>query len=212
MGAPIVRLLTGSLGRSCRLDVARGAEHFAGFEEGGMVISFWHDRSILAAQVLRHELMRRGIDLTLLVSQSRDGELMDRLARGWGIATVRGSASRGGTSGLRKIYRRLRAGSSPVMTPDGPRGPKNVFKIGVAVLSQMAERPVLPMGIAVSRSWKLRSWDQLLVPKPFARVVVLVGEPVTVPRGLDDDELEAMRIRLETTLDALTHEAERSAR
>ncbi len=217
--ATLARLVVGVIGRTCRIEVAQGADRIddllgAGGESGAAppaILSFWHERTILGAYFFRRHLVQRGLDTTVLISQSRDGELVARLAHQWGFAHVRGSATRGGSAALRAIYRAVRRGSSPVMIPDGPHGPPHVFKVGVAVLSQMSERPILPMAFAASRAWRIRSWDRLFIPKPFSRLVIAAGTPYTVPRNLAEDELEGERKRLEQLLDDVTDAADRAA-
>lgn len=202
------------LRRTWRLEVVSGADRLeAVLQRGGPVIlSFWHDRSFAAAHLILARLLPGGLGVTLLSSRSRDGELVARLARRLKLPVVRGSASRGGREALTGTYRMIvRHRSSPVMIPDGPRGPAYEFKAGVLVLAQMSQAPILPLGFAASRSWNLRSWDRMVVPKPFSRVVVAVGEPERVPRDLSPAELEAGRRRWEERLDALTREAEQAA-
>jgi len=205
--------VVGLLARTWRLEVVSGREPLGAFVEGRrpMVLSFWHNRSIAAVPFVRRWLVGRGVDVTLLASQSRDGELVTRIARGWRVRIVRGSATRGGRSAIRQIYRTIvRDGSSPIMIPDGPHGPIYEFKVGVAVIAQMAEAPILPLGFAAERAWRLRSWDRLIVPKPFSKVAIVVGEPRAVARDLGSDELETERQRLEALLDELTDRAEKS--
>lgn len=213
LGAWLARLIVGAIGRTCRVEVVEGGERLddlLGRGGGGSgiappaILSFWHERAILAAYVFRRHLVARGLDVTVLISHSRDGELVAHLARQWGFAHVRGSASRGGSAALRAIYRALRRGSSPVMIPDGPRGPARTFKVGVAVLSQMAERPIVPMAFAAERAWRIGSWDRLFIPRPMSRIAVAVGAPHTVARDLEAEALEAERLRLEQALDSIT--------
>jgi lysophospholipid acyltransferase (LPLAT)-like uncharacterized protein len=205
--ALVIRLVVRALVQTWRLDIrgdrsalerlCRGDEPF--------VLSFWHDRSPLAAGLLLRHILGR-IPVTLLASQSRDGELVARIARPWGVSIVRGSASRGGREAIRQIYRQLvHERSSPILIPDGPRGPQYHYKVGVVVLAQMSGAAILPLGFASTRAWRLRSWDRMLVPKPFARVMVWVGAPQSVPR---DVELEMERQRLESHLTEVTARAE----
>jgi lysophospholipid acyltransferase (LPLAT)-like uncharacterized protein len=179
-------------------------------ERRSVILSFWHNRSFLAAHVLDRELWRRGHPVLVLASLSRDGELVARLAKLLGLAVVRGSASRGGRDAVRALYRAMKKdGASPVMIPDGPRGPLYELKIGVAILAQVSRAPILPLGMAARRFSTLKSWDRLIVPWPFSRIAVVVGEPRTVERGLSAEDLERERRRLQSLLDELTRQAER---
>lgn len=211
LGSHLLGVLIGLLRRTWRLRVVSGGERLERVLEAGepVVLTFWHNRSFAAAHLLLARLLPAGFSVTLLSSQSRDGELVARLARRWGLSVVRGSASRGGREALTGTYRAIvRHRSSPVMIPDGPRGPAYGFKVGVLVLAQMSRAPILPLGFAASSFWTVGSWDRLIVPKPFAKVAVVVGEPETVPRELPAPELEAARRRWEERLNDLTRRAE----
>jgi hypothetical protein len=83
-------------------------------------------------------------------------------------------------------------GVSPSITPDGPKGPRFVFKPGAILLSQMSQRPMLPLAYAASRAW-LIAWDKFVIPWPFSKIVIAVGEPRQVPRILQPAALEALQ-------------------
>ncbi len=206
-----MRAILLGIGSTCRFEVVAGAEYLeaARREKRPLILSLWHNRSFLAAYFVYSELSRRGFEVLVLASQSRDGELVTRLARQLRLSVVRGSASRGGLAAMRAIYRAIaRQGLSPVLIPDGPRGPLYELKVGVAVLAQMSQVPILPIGLAAQRFFTLGSWDRLIVPWPFSRVAVVIGEPQTVERGLSSDELESRRRGLEALLVDLTRRAE----
>lgn len=168
------------------------------------ILAYWHDRTLPMAHFAATRWLARGHHLGILTSLSRDGELGARLSRSWGATVYRGSASRGGTAGLRKLFRHLRQGGSCILAPDGPRGPIYQAKPGVVVLSQMTGAPVIPLGVATDRGWHLRSWDRMVVPKPFARIWVVVGEPETLAAGSD---LAAGQSRVAARLDEVRDQA-----
>lgn len=207
----LLRLLILAIGGTCRLEIVAGADVLARLraEKQPVILSFWHNRIVLAVHFLYRRLHQAGLPLTLLTSQSRDGELVTQVVKSWGIEAVRGSATRGGLQGLRAVHRAItRQNLSPVMVPDGPTGPLYHFKVGVAVLAQTTGAPILPIGFAARSTWTLRSWDRLQVPRPFTRLAVAIGEPRTLPPRLADDALERERATLEETLNQLTRRAE----
>ncbi len=211
LAARLSRWVLLGLGGSWKLEVVAGREHLEALyaEPRPVLLSFWHNRVFALGYFLYQHLHRRGLDITLLASHSRDGELVTRVCQRWDVHTVRGSASRGGLQAMRGLHKAItRRGSSPIMIPDGPRGPIYEFKVGVAVLAQTSRAPILPIGVAAKRFWRLRSWDRIIVPWPWTRVAVVVGEPQYVSRELSADELEAERARLEGLLDELTLQAE----
>ncbi len=211
LGAWLLRGLVKLQGWTCKVDVVAGHQHLEALlaEPRPVILSFWHNRSFLAAPFLLEKLHRAGVEVTMLASHSRDGELVTQVVKRLEMRTVRGSASRGGRQALRAIYRAIvRHRSSPIMIPDGPRGPLYDFKIGVVILGQMSQAPILPLGFATPRFFRIRSWDRMFVPLPFSRIALVVGEPQTLGRGLSAEELEAERERLQAMLDDVTREAE----
>lgn len=210
LGAAILRGWIAALARLCRYRVVAGQEHLDALLAAPRPVVFclWHDRSVLAAPWVLTRIHRQGLAVTVLASHSRDGELVARLARRLDLPCVRGSSSRGGREAVRALYKAMRSlGASPVVIPDGPRGPKGVFKVGGAVLAQLAGAPIVPLGFAPERAFQLRSWDRLLVPWPFSRISVAVGAPEELPRTMTSEVLESERARLEAVLNAVSARA-----
>jgi lysophospholipid acyltransferase (LPLAT)-like uncharacterized protein len=195
------------LGWTYRSRVIAGADVIERIVAGERPVIFcvWHDGIVYWGPYFRR-LHRRGVPLTIFTSMSRDGELVAQLALAWGAQVVRGSSSRGGTEALRLLRRTLAEGRSPVVVPDGPKGPPRAAKPGVVTLSRIAARPCVPLAWAARRGWQLSTWDRLRVPRPFTRVAVAVGEPLAV--GDAGGDAEAWRQRLEQSLEALHRSAE----
>jgi lysophospholipid acyltransferase (LPLAT)-like uncharacterized protein len=148
----------------------------------------------------------RGSGVYILVSQSRDGEVLSRILQRFGMPTIRGSSSRGGRRSLLELVRRVRAGASAGMAPDGPRGPRHRAQVGIITLARLTEIPIIP--VAVGARWKIefQSWDRFLLPLPGSRIVVAYDEPVVVPSDADAAMLEQKRQELEGKLLKLTEE------
>ena len=124
-----------------------------------------------------------------------------------GGEVIRGSSSHTGARALRDYYQALaHDGISPAITPDGPRGPPWKFKPGAILLSQLSQRPIIPMAYAASRAWKIK-WDRFVIPMPFARIAIVVGDPVYVAKGLDAEGLRRFSSRWNETLERLFQEA-----
>jgi lysophospholipid acyltransferase (LPLAT)-like uncharacterized protein len=193
------------LARTWRLEV-HGREPASG-ADGPSVFAFWHSRLYPCAHHLATTLGRRGVPLAAFVSLSRDGEITARLAQGLGLRVVRGSTSRAGLEGLRRLQRMMREGVSVLTAPDGPRGPALRARPGVVILAQTARAPLVPVAAAAAAAWRLASWDRLIVPKPFTRVAIVFGEAVRYERGCD---LEAETAALASHLDRALEVAERA--
>jgi lysophospholipid acyltransferase (LPLAT)-like uncharacterized protein len=130
------------------------------------IYAFWH------SQMLPLLTLHRDLGVAVLISAHRDGELIARAAERFGFRTVRGSTSRGAAAALRGLERALADGYSVAVTPDGPRGPAEEFAPGVLIAAQRTGAPIVLTAAAPSRAWRLSTWDQFVIPKPFARIVV----------------------------------------
>lgn len=166
--------------------------------------SLWHETLLLGTWLYR----RRNIHV--MISTSRDGERIARITRYLGYAPVRGSTSKGSLAATRKLVASLRAGALAAITPDGPRGPRRRAQPGLVAVARLSGRPIVAIGIGVARCWRLRSWDRFAIPKPFARVHFVYGDPIRVPRegGSDADFLA----QIQREMDRVTEIAEASAR
>ncbi len=187
------------LGRTWRMDDRGLRDIDRTLAAGGRCIfALWHAR--LLPLVYSHR--RRGV--SVLVSRSRDGALIAGIVERMGYVTARGSSTRGGEVGMRALLDHAAGGRLLAVTPDGPRGPAGHVKPGLAWLASHLGWPVVPVASASDRAWVMRSWDRFRVPRPFARVVVSYGEPVVVPRELDDAGLEHWRDALEQAIAGVT--------
>jgi lysophospholipid acyltransferase (LPLAT)-like uncharacterized protein len=171
-----------------------------------LIYAVWHGRLLLLPYLYGHRGART------LTSRSRDGELVANWIRRFGLDPVRGSSSRGGGEALRVLTRALRSGHEVVVVPDGPRGPREVLKPGVIALARLSGAPIVPVAVGASREWRLRSWDEFRIPRPFARCVVRFGEPIHVSRGARRTGEEAARKEVEAALRGLSWQVDEEVR
>jgi len=169
---------------------------------GPVIYAFWHGR--LMVPVFTHRKRRIGI----LISQSDDGEYVARVAERLGFHVIRGSSTRGGEEGFRRLLEYLESGGDVAITPDGPTGPKYKVKKGIAYLARAAGAAIVPCGVALDRCWQMGSWDEFRVMKPGAYVLARFGEPIHVPERSNKFELEKIRAGIEDTLKSLTADVE----
>ncbi len=204
-------LLVNLIAWTCRYRVVEGADHLEAMltARRPVIVCLWHNRAILGTPFLRDRIFRRGLPMTLLVSQSRDGELLARFVVNQGAGVVRGSSTRGGRQALRAAVRAiLDEGVSPIVVPDGPVGPVYRFKPGALQMARLTGAPIVLLGFAAKRSKALGSWDRLIVPRPFTRIAVVVGAPEAIGRDLPAADFEARRVALEQRLVGLNLRAE----
>jgi lysophospholipid acyltransferase (LPLAT)-like uncharacterized protein len=188
-----------------------GAEHIARALERApsFIPVYWHQHQIFC---VKHLLEQRGAGLKLgfLISPSVDGEIGAMIVRNLGGEVIRGSSTHTGARALRDYYQALtQEGVSPAITPDGPRGPPWKFKPGAVLLAQLSGRPMIPLSYAASRAWKIK-WDHFVIPRPASKIVIAIGEPVYVPKGLDAAGLESLQLDMERRL-RMTFEAAQRA-
>lgn len=155
--------------------------------DGGFVGVVWHKDFLFALDFFR----RRRI--VVMVSRSKDGELVARSLHRLGYKTVRGSSSAGGREALGELTDLVRTGWGSAIIADGPRGPARQAKIGCVLAGRNSGAPLIPWGCHATPNITLRNWDRTMIPKPFARITVAFGEPLYVPAHAPREECEAIR-------------------
>jgi lysophospholipid acyltransferase (LPLAT)-like uncharacterized protein len=167
-----------------------------------IILLLWHGRQMLAPYFFRNR------NITVLVSPSRDGEIISQIALGWRFRLVRGSGSHSIVRAWVEMRQELRKGGELVITPDGPRGPDRQLKPGCLKLAQETGALLIPWSFSASRKKFLGSWDRFLLFYPFSRIVAVYGKPISVSPALDEADFEAERKRVEYALRALDTEAD----
>ena len=165
------------------------------------IASLWHNRLLIFPFVLRRFFPdRHG---AALISASRDGELLADAIKRFDYDVVRGSSSRLGASAILQLSQTLASGRDVVITPDGPRGPAYELGPGIVFLAQKSGAAVVPVNIEYSSYWRLKSWDRFILPRPFAKVHVIIGSPHHVELSDTPAQFEAERQRLQQAMMAL---------
>jgi len=170
-----------------------------------VIYSVWHDAACYPIFAGRHKRT------VALVSKHQDGSLLASGLEMCDVGLVRGSSSRAGASAVRELID-LPADRNIVMTPDGPRGPRRQLKLGIAFLAAHTGRAIVPSGFAATRDWKIPgSWTNLSIPKPFATVYIMTGEPIPVPREASREVMAAILAQVQGEMDRLTEACEQLA-
>jgi lysophospholipid acyltransferase (LPLAT)-like uncharacterized protein len=162
---------------------------------------FWHRAVIPATWYFR----RQGV--AVMTSRSFDGEYIARIIERFGFIAVRGSSSRGGAGALLGMNRVLANGHIAAFTIDGPRGPRFMAKPGPVLLARMSGAPILCFYLAVQRPWVLRSWDAMMIPRPFSKVHLRWTKLIYVPAGASDTELNEFHHQMQDSLERARHDA-----
>jgi len=163
-----------------------------------VILSFWHDQLLLMIKGYR------GKGAKVLISASKDGELIARTMGCFGVGAVRGSSTRGGRAAFRELVELGKEPVDLVFTPDGPKGPRHEVKDGVVQLARLTGRPVVPMAFVCSHGHRFGSWDRFLLPYPWGKAVYRFGAPLFFEQG---ESVEAFRARLQQAMDDNTRQA-----
>jgi len=184
----------------------KGREHANLLTKNGepYIAAFWHGRLLMAPTG-----WRKNVPLAVMISKHRDGELISRTVKHFGVTTIRGSTARGGTKALRDALKAIQKGHNIAITPDGPRGPRMRVQNGIILLAKLSGAPIVPATYSVSRRKLLSSWDRFIIALPFSRGIYLWGTPIHIANDANESALEAARIKLEKSMNILTEEADR---
>ena len=209
VGMPLLRLIVFVLNSSYRVRVVRGADiadRMIADTGKAYVPCYWHQQHIVCSNLVR-SWIRRGFKACYIISSSVDGEVPSRIARSWGADVIRGSANASGALVLRDAQAKMKEGTSIIVTSDGPVGPAFEFKTGTVLMARVGGAPLVPLACAADRAWYMDTWDHFMVPKPFARIAIAIGEPIDVPRGVSMDDMEDIRAATQTAIEAMIQES-----
>src|SRR5712672_1861256 len=168
------------------------------------ILAFWHGRLLMIPMA-----WQRLAPMHMLISAHPDGQIIADAVTYFGVDSIAGSTSRGGSAALRTMLKRLKDGDCVGVTPDGPRGPAMTASIGIVNVARLARVPILPLTYATSRRRVLATWDRFHLALPFGRGVYLWGEPIEVAADLDEAGLEHARRLVEERMVEMVHEADR---
>jgi lysophospholipid acyltransferase (LPLAT)-like uncharacterized protein len=161
--------------------------------KGSFIFAVWHEHvvSVMTAHAWTEPYLA-------LSSRSKDGDYAAFVSVKMGFTAVRGSSrkkgvDKGGKEAMQEYKEKLGTGLSGGLTVDGPKGPRQVCKVGIALISQESGAPILPVTGLANRYWQFNSWDKFKIPKPFAKIVMTYGEPIIVEKS-EDPALAAERV------------------
>ncbi len=190
------------IGPTLRVSISREDGAQEKIDQRPLVASFWHACIIPATYTFRDQGIR------VMSSNSYDGEYMGRIIRKFGFVAVKGSSSRNAVRALLGLRRALQEGWTVAFSIDGPRGPRHKVKPGPVALARSAGVSMTAFHMAVEKAWVLNTWDRLIIPKPFSRVLMRIGRLIPVPAETSDEELDRYEQELQETLERICSFAE----
>jgi lysophospholipid acyltransferase (LPLAT)-like uncharacterized protein len=164
-----------TIARTWRFRVVNASAYAAERDAGrAVVLVLWH------GEMLPLLYYHRNRQISVLVSEHGDGEIIARILQAFGFRLIRGSTSRGAARALIAVDRELRAGFDVGLTPDGPRGPRHSVAPGALLAAHRAGVALMPLAASASRCWQLGSWDRFMIPKQIALVTIAYGDATQV--------------------------------
>jgi hypothetical protein len=181
-----------ALGYLTRIRYA-GREHYEWLRENQkpFIFCIWHGKILIPIFVHRRE------NVHAMVSLHADGEMIAQTLHRLGIRTIRGSSTRGASRATVEMIRALKRGTICALMPDGPTGPRHIFKPGAITIAQKSGAYLLPFTFACSNLFRFNSWDRFAIPLPFSKSVAIYGEPIAVPADLKENEFENFCLMVE---------------
>jgi lysophospholipid acyltransferase (LPLAT)-like uncharacterized protein len=207
----LVGWLAGTLLRlwfcTCRVEIEENKlmEQFVKPGLSTLVVT-WHRAAIYGIYYMSTQCRA-----AIMISRSKDGEYLARLARNLGMVPVRGSSGRGGSQALDEMVSYMKEDSPryAATVGDGPKGPRYEAKKGMVVLAMRTGLPLMTYMWSCDRAWIFKkAWDKTMLPKPFSRIVVKAGRIFTYPPEMSQEEIETACQELSGELNRLTREVD----
>lgn len=165
------------------------------------IYAAWHGRLLMLPYLVDS-------NTKALISEHRDGIIISEAAKSFGIETISGSSTRGGSKALREILKTLKNKTNLFITPDGPKGPARQAKPGVLEAARISTAPIIPMSFAATKFWRTKSWDGFTIPKPFSTIHLVYGEPFHIAKDLTSAEKDTLLKDIEQALTAVEQKAD----
>jgi lysophospholipid acyltransferase (LPLAT)-like uncharacterized protein len=198
----VLRLIIGAgywfirlIGPTLRVCISREDGAQQTIDQRPLIGCFWHACIIPATYICRD------LGIRVMSSYSYDGEYMGRIIHKFGFVAVKGSSSRNAVRALLGLRRALEAGWTVAFSIDGPRGPRYQVKPGPVALARSSGVPLSVFHMAVEKAWVLNTWDRLIIPKPFSRVLLRFGKLIPVPRDASEEDMALYTAELQASLD-----------
>ncbi len=178
---PIIYLLIRVLFFSCKKRYHKPKR----VPDAPFMVAFWHGEILM--NPFMYKKIFKDVKMSLMISEHFDGEMIAKSVSYFGFDTIRGSSTRGAIKALKESFKKIDLGQSIAITPDGPRGPRHSVADGIVVISQKKGLEVVALSYKASSFWKMKSWDEFIIPKPFSTLDFYASEPFSLA-GLSKEE------------------------
>ena len=164
------------------------------------VVVFWHGRLAMMSFAYRRWWLRdfgSKRRAKVIISDHKDGEIITRVISHFGIGAIRGSSFKGGARALMGAIKEIKNGTDVIITPDGPRGPYHSVADGAVVIAQKQNAQIQILNYEASKFWQLKSWDKMIIPKPFSEISYTLSPPFSVTDMALEDARELIKKEME---------------
>ncbi|EDO9795033.1 DUF374 domain-containing protein [Campylobacter fetus] len=153
------------------------------------VILFWHGKLVMLPFVFKKWWDTKNVKV--MISDHKDGEMVNGVSYHFGIGTIRGSTTKGALKALLAAFRTIKEGADVAITPDGPKGPRHSISDGCVAIPQKMNVNIVILNYEASKFWQFGSWDKMILPKPFSKITYTLSEPFSIS-GLSMDDAKAL--------------------
>ncbi len=162
-----------------------------------LLLCCWHQQFFSA---IRNFKRYSKYNPAIMISQSRDGEFISRVAHRVGWKTARGSSSKGGKTAMNAMIAHLKDHKFAAHILDGPQGPIGKVKPGAIKMAHESGALIVPFHVEAENAWHFKSWDQFMLPKPFSKVTLYYGDAIKLTPCDSSEEFEQQIRQLEDTM------------
>lgn len=166
------------------------------FKQKPAVVVFWHGRLAFMSYAYLKFWSENNRSGKVIISNHKDGEIIARIIKFFGIGTLRGSSSKGGAKVLINAIKEIKNGTDVIITPDGPRGPRHSVADGAVAVAQKTGSEIYALNYEASSFWQLKSWDKMIIPKPFSTINFTLSSPFSVADLSLDEAKELIQLKL----------------
>jgi len=178
-----------------RIDIGREFVDECRTAHRAWIYAIWH------TNVFFSPYLNRGQNVNVMISESRDGDVINHVVHAFGNRAIRGSTSRGGMKALKQLISELKKGNPAAITPDGPLGPAFKLQAGILIAAMRSGAPIIPFHYEATNQWIFeKAWDKHRLPKPFSTLVVSYGKPIVLPGKVDAHGFEELILSVEQAL------------
>jgi lysophospholipid acyltransferase (LPLAT)-like uncharacterized protein len=167
------------------------------------IYAFWHNRMAM----MPFDKPKK-IKINVLISDHRDGRIIAQTMKVFGFDIISGSSTKNSYSAIKNILKQSNLGQTVAITPDGPKGPKKQINSNIIAISGLCQKYIIPMTYSCSKAFILRSWDRLIIPKLFNKIVIVLGTPIKPEKKLSDEQIKKLNNQLVSSLNYINDKAD----